>query len=151
MNALWPSWITSSVMKHFDDGIDKQDFYLGQRGFEKRSINETLDKDYVELRLDGPFIDEHTKNNFKIVIVINTLVVCPKDECDTLHAEKSTGKILELFTKTIQVFMSSVEEPLACLYLDSRIDITPFGAVPPESRLLQTSIEAQYKMLIIDN
>ncbi len=147
----WHRWITASVAKHFAVGLEPREIKLFVEGFERPS--EDLNE-WVELRIDGPFTEEMTRGVWRLDIEINVLI-CINEDAHAYRTQIVSGIITKLFERCIDVYKYGDEEDddgtqLGCLVLrtDGRNKIVPsnFGKVRPDTRHLQSSVEAHYQM-----
>ena len=150
MKESLPKWIFASVSKHFDDR--KKGLHLFIEG-QHRTTNQQ--KDWAELRIDGPYLTEVSRNYWHFDIEINTLVASSIDDRDAYRYLKNVGIMLEAFTRTIDVFRfgTEVEDDgtyLGCLVLKQafreKLVVSHFGLTAPDTKIRQSQIEGHYRM-----
>ena len=152
-NRNWPRWLSASVNNHFSqleaEGTDV--FYEGQ-------VRQTAKwDDFIEVRMDGPFWRETTKNEFILKIEVNILTQHTIQPSKNLYkAQITDGRVGELLT-TIAVYklgseVGDDESQIGCLTLISNpasrdwTKHNEFGQVEPKTKLRQKSVEAHYKI-----
>lgn len=145
----WPRWIISSVASHFKDC--NENFFM--EGFERGTDGKP---EWVELRLDGPYIREMTKGCWKLEVEVNTLIVV-NDNANAYRSQEIQGMVLKKFLDCLEVYQIGNQEPddgelLGCLKLQQRgrekIIVTNFGMLKPDIRQFQSSIEGHYVMTL---
>jgi hypothetical protein len=147
----WPRWIQASCIKYFDSQRCNIPMYI-----EGQDRNTSILQDYIEFRLDGPTIQEQSKDTWELIIEINILVVSYIDANDMYKQLRLVGTIAHAFRASIPVyeFGNNVEpdppELLGCLTLieqgGSKIIISNFGLINPDLRMLHSTVEAHYRL-----
>ena len=146
-----PRWIFASICKHFDDC--KGDLALFIEGQYRNSG--APPKDFIELRVDGPYITELNKNYYKLTLDVNILVQSQMDDTNYHRIHDDVGKVASMF-KNINLYkfgtaLTDTQEHFGCLNLlqdtqrRDRIQINHFGQIDPKVRLMQASIEGHYE------
>ena len=69
INQNWHRWIFASVAKYFDDNKGQFPLYIEGQDPLPEELNER-----AELRINGPFFNETSKNIFQLSIDINLLL-----------------------------------------------------------------------------
>lgn len=150
MNSNWPRWIAASIHKHFLTEVTSLPIYIEG---EPRSQNTVTD--YAELRFDGPYAHEDSRNQWILDVEINVLIGSIPDEKDTHRIYKNEGIIAAAMKPIIKVYkygdgINDDNLLLGCLHIkqsfNQTIFIARFGQVDPKINLLQSTIEAHYKM-----
>ena len=151
LNQNLPRWIIASVSKHFDDrrqGIPM--FIEGQ-------IRDTrTEKDFIELRIDGPYYTEVSKGFWNVYIEINVLIQAAQDQADYHRIYRSAGIVAAAFEHAISIFkfgdgVGDDDSLIGCMHLlgdkekRERIQISHFGQVEPETGIFQSTVEAHYE------
>ena len=143
-------WIFASVGKHFEDR--KQNLFLNIEG-QHRTTN--TQKDWAELRIDGPYLTEISRNLWHFDIEVNTLVLSTIDDRDAYRYLKNVGIMLKAFTRTIDVFRygTDIEDDgsyVGCLVLKQeyrdKLVVSHFGLTAPDTKIRQSQIEGHYRM-----
>ncbi|RLF64637.1 MAG: hypothetical protein DRN30_05245 [Thermoplasmata archaeon] len=149
-----PRWIFASVSKHFNDSIYVAHavplFIEGQL----RATSE--EKDFTELRVDGPYLSETSKQYWRTYIEVNIAVQSVMDDQDYHRIHNTVGVVVFAFT-SIRVYkygdgLTDDQSLVGCLKLitdargKDRIQVSHFGQLDPDKRLLQATVEAHYEM-----
>lgn len=154
VNKNWPRWIFASVSKHFD--AEKQGLHMFVEG-EHRDTRDKLD--FLEFRLDGPYITEVSKGYFRLYIEVNILVQSTKNQTNIHRIHENVGIAAAAFWNGIKVFkygngVDDDQSYLGCLQLvtdargKERIQISHFGQIEPKTRVLQATVEGHYEMFL---
>lgn len=149
----WPRWIFASISKHFD--ANKQTLYLFIEGMHRETRSR---KDFIELRVDGPYLTEQSKGYWRNYIEINVLVQSAMDDSDFHRIYKDVGIVVNAFTD-IPVYKYGNQaydddSLLGCLKLvadargKERIQVSHFGKIEPNVPLLQATVEGHYEMFL---
>ena len=148
-----PRWIAASVAKHFDTILSDLDVYI-----EGQEMPLDTDASRVEVRIDGPWYREVSKNVVQVRSEINVLVMIPKSETNLYEIYTQTGKVADAFTN-IPIYKygneaGDDESYYGCfkiLPLDDlreRVEIAHFGQIDPTIKLLQATVEGHFEMMI---
>jgi hypothetical protein len=150
-NKNWPRWIEASVLKYVNDNSPPNSFvyYEGQ---ERKTSNYHA---WFEVRIDGPWAHEQSKDYWRLWIELN--VLCSVDVGRDLYAiVRMAGAMGEIMDNIIPVFKlgngpdDDGAVQIGCLFLDVRedrgIDIHKFGQIEPKTKLIQASVEARYRI-----
>lgn len=151
INRNWPRWIRASTAKWFSDRMNGLYFYV--EGSDSRTKEH---RKHIEFRLDGPFAKELSHNYWQLDIEINLLVSTIRDDSDLYEHERSVGIACEAMTAGIPVWKygdGPDDDPisqLGCLLLipdnRERIIVSNFGLIKEDSRILQSTVEAHYRL-----
>jgi hypothetical protein len=150
INSRWQRWIFASICKHFDDNKGDLPLYIeGQR-------TTKTNKAFIELRIDGPYYTELSKDYWKVYLEVNALLQNVQDDKNTHTFYTNLGLLSTIFTP-IPLFKygeSTDEENdqsmFGCLRIVSddrgkeRIQVNNFGLVDKDARLLQANVEGHY-------
>ena len=153
MNKNWPRWIFASVSDHFKTKMDAVSLPLFIEG-QHRDIDKSL-QDYVELRVDGPYITEIARDQWQLYIEVNVLINSIMNDTNNHRIHTSAGLVGAAFEDAIPVYKygSTGEDDdsfLGCLVLQQdkkrreRIQISHFGQVAPNTKLLQATVEGHF-------
>jgi len=152
-NKNWPRWIFASVSKHFDANKDTLPLFI-----EGQYRNTRSEKDFLELRVDGPYFTEFSKGYWRAFIEINVLVQSAMDDSNFHRIHEDVGIAAAAFS-TIHVYKygNGVDDDgtlLGCLKLvadhrgKERIQINHFGQIGPSEGLMQACVEGHYEMFL---
>jgi len=138
-------WIFASVVKHFSSLPNLH--VSGQ-------LRKTADyKEWVELKIDGPYIHKLSKNYHKIVIEIDAQIYTVQDREYLYNNLELQGKVLELFTDTISVFKlgnkaGDDESYVFCIKLNHgdkhSLDVANFGFTEKDENIAVSDVEGHY-------
>lgn len=146
----WVRWIKASFAKHFD--TNKDDTFLHVEGFERATEGKS---DWLELRMDGPYLKEHTKGEWLLETEFNILICVMMNASNAYRMETLTGRVAGICEKCIPVYKygdtdADDQSLLGYCTLQPRekekVIVSNFGQVRPDTKLLQSSVEAHYKM-----
>jgi len=144
-------WIFASVTKHFDNA--KGDYILFIEG-QRRNLE--AEDSYFEVRLDGPIIEEVSKDLFRVTVTINILCTSAMNDSDFHRIHAMAGYIAAKYT-TIGVYKFGLktgtlpevndDSLIGCLNLASSVEIKHFGQIRPDVPLMQASVEGAFQNL----
>lgn len=149
--ANWDRWIFASCATYFDENKGNYELYI--EGQDRRVERES---DYAEMRYNGPRYLQSGPLDYTVTIELNMLVNAVKDQKDDQKIFRICGFFESLFIAGIPVYMYGDNDTqlLGCLQRksagDHEIIVTHYGQVSPDVRVLQSTIEATYFMLLND-
>lgn len=147
-NTNWERWCRVSIEKHFRLGVELfTNVFI--EGFERDT--ESL-ADYIEIRIDGPYIRENLKDQWRLYFEVNILCVAQENNDDSYRLNRITGQVCSLFENILVRRYGQSEEDdeqeIGCLILtprgNERIQTSYFGKINPANRILQASVEGHY-------
>jgi len=148
--ADWVRWCYASINKHFDNHKGNYELYL--EGDDRTQLDEN---EFAELRIDGPFLKFLIKGHYFLDIEINVLCQTHNDPRQHYKAQELVGVFTNAFRNIIPVYRYG-NGPfddgslLGCFHLQrdlrESIDINYYGIIRQDTRLLQTTIEAHYRL-----
>lgn len=159
-NQNWERWCKISIIKHFEKGISPEQgnaegSYFFVEGFARDTEGRS---DWVEFRLDGPYIKQPVRNQFRLYFELNLLVVVQEGNEDAFRINKLTGLVSSLFLDCVEVKRYGVgpeddDTLLGCLCLvprpsNERIQVSHFGKINPSVGIYQASVEGHYQILL---
>ena len=151
MRAQLPRWCFASIADHFAT-LKTSNFKMYVEG-DHRDTNTV--PEWFELRIDGPYFREVSRNYWYVDVEINTLVETTLNENDAYRYLKNIGKVMPAFTDVIKVFRFGNEATdddsfVGCLMLKQefreKIVVSHFGLTSPDTKVRQSQIEAHYRM-----
>ncbi len=153
-NPNWSRWIKASVSRHFKPcNVDNNVAYYVE-GFERDTNGKT---EWIEFRIDGPYLKEQTKGSWVLNVEVNLMIVVNLNPKNIYRIEEIEGEIVSKFFDCLDVYKLGQKESddntvLGCLKLiqqgRERVIVTNFGVVKPDIRQMQKSIEGHYKMYL---
>lgn len=155
INSNWPRWVFASVSKHFQVSTGLPVFIEGQHRDTRK------EKDFIEVRMDGPQFTEVSKGYWKIYGEVNILVTSAMDTNNYHRIHQSVGLVAAAFTM-IHLFkygtgVDDDQSHWGCWNLlqdtgkRQRIDIFHFGKVDVKSEIVQASVEGHYETSFKEN
>ena len=146
MNENWPRWLFASITKFFDTNKSTLSMYF--EGLERNSFQDL--PNFVEVRIDGPYFTEVSKGNWKTYVEVNALVQSHISETDFHKIHKDVGKVVTIFDNSIPLYKYGDDSSLfGCLDLlqsrSERIQVSHFGQIDPDKRLMQATVEGHYQ------
>ena len=154
-NPKWPLWIAASINKHFKDNTTLLDgesiFFEGLHRSE-----ETTNKNYIiEVRFDGPYMQQMSptlwKLNYEINIIIQAQIL---DGSSNYRIYDIMGRVTEVMAEIINIYDYDINN-VSPQYIDclkrktgkeGRDDIQAhyFGQIEPKVKRVQAVVEAHY-------
>ena len=148
----WPRWIVASVARWFDARRQGIPMFLEGENHEEGKA------DYIELRVDGPYVLELSQGFFRLDVEINVFVVSAKNSDDLYKIYRDCGTVAAAFGGgVIDVFklgdgIDDDQSQLGCLVLvrsgDAReaLRVSHFGQVSAVTPILRSSVEGHFHM-----
>lgn len=147
-------WVFASISAHFDS------LRSGLPMFIEGQVRDTLAmKEFIELRVDGPYRTEVSKGYWKLYVEIN--VLCQHTMEDDYHRMRQiTGIVAAIFTDCISVYKygpDAVVDDQSYIGMLKRLDndkgrnnlqTSHFGQVDPVNHLEQATVESHYVMFL---
>jgi hypothetical protein len=148
MNRLEISkWLFLSVAKHFTENISG--ITINVEGVERDLDNQ---KDWIEVRIDGPDISEPSQNVFIVDCRINLLVATNIDPNNLVGHFVNVGKAINAFTD-FGVYRYSDDGTLVGVMAlkplqdtNDRVKVSNMGQIDPNINMSQTTVEGHFKM-----
>ena len=147
-NSNWPKWLKASIYSHFDDR--KGSYHLSLEGQLPKDTTEK--SSWAELRVDGPYVSELSKDYWRLYVEINVLISAQQSP-DNLYAyDTMLGHFLSIFESSINVYKygGDDESLVGCLNMlvETRqfLQVSQFGQIEPDNHLQQSVVEAHYQM-----
>jgi hypothetical protein len=150
-NPSWTRWTHASVGDHFDSLKGAYPLFIeGQH----RDTDE--DKNFFELRVDGPRLTETSKDCWKLRIEVNILIQTVMNETDYHLHQDMIGQMQAAFT-SIPCFRygnrpGDDDAQIGCYILQQNkanqdfIEANQFGQIDIRTKLLQATVEGHYVM-----
>jgi hypothetical protein len=147
----WVRWIYASINEHFTERLE--DVYPVYLEGDERTLE--TESEFIEVRIDGPFILQPCPNMYILTVEINLLVQTHMDKEDLYKQQRAAGFIVKAFTNAICVYKLGDEDfddgsLLGTLKVDtslrSRVDVSNFGIIKEDTRIVQTTAEGHYQL-----
>jgi hypothetical protein len=150
-----PRWIFASASKFFTAQLQQNEIPVFLEGQERQTEGIL---DYIEFRLDGPYLVECTKDEYKVNIEVNLLIVTMIDLQDFHKLYRICGYALECF-KAIPIYkygdgIDDDQSYIGCMIVPRTADqreatrVSHFGRLEPDKPILQSSIEGHYSFYV---
>jgi len=149
-------WIFASVAKHFDNR--KETNYLHIDGM-IRQTNKL--PNYTELKVDGPYMVEMSRNYFNLIVEVNVYIQAQKSEKNAYLYLQILGIVQKSFTRCIPVYSygngpedhsAFVGSLIILQETGHRLMENHAGQLKPSEEVNQSQIEGHYEMnLEMDN
>ena len=151
INKRWARWIKASVSKHFDDRREDLVLFI-----ENQHRDTDEEKDFLELRMDGPRCEEVSKDCWKIRVEINILCQSVMDDKNYHVIDDLVGVAQAAMINNIPVFRHGNRDAnddgtfLGCLILQQSaenrdfVEANRFGQIDIRTKLLQSVVEGHY-------
>ena len=148
----WPRWIAASINKHFD--ARKGSLPLFVEGMHRETRDE---KDFLELRQDGPYLTELSKGVWRVYMEVNILIQSAMDDSNMYRIYQDVGIVVQACTD-IPIYKYGSDpliddgSLLGCLKVvadhrgKERIQVNHFGKINPSVPLIQATVEVHYGM-----
>lgn len=152
-NPSWNKWIFASVLKHFKTILEGHSISTFIEGTSNRDLTQS---EYVEIRMDGPYTNERSRNDFVLRVEVNLLIQVIVDPQKNLYRNMEvSGRCVESMT-TIPVFklgndIADTGDKIGCLELEmpqprDHVRVHNFGQVETDVKLQQSTVEGHYKI-----
>ncbi len=154
MNPDWILWLHASVNKWFADVATAAGLpFFIEGGGRDAIVNQ---RDYVEIRLTGPVIEEYSKGFFKLLVEINLFIVSRDDDQDAYKIYRNAGAMLAGFTHGIPVYQYAVgvDDPplLGCLQQTEVggkcLIVGEIGQIDPDMAQREQSLSGYYELYL---
>ncbi len=152
-NVSWNKWITASIIDHFKTTLVANGLSVFVEGSHTRDLTNT---EYVEIRVNGPVSDEHTKDDFSLKMHVNLLIQVIIDPTVNLYRNEEVKGYCVAAMVTIPVYKygsaaGDDQSHIGCLTIVSekpreRIQVDDFGQVETDIPLRQATVGAHYKI-----
>jgi len=155
MNSNWPRWIFASVAHHFGSVTGYKTFIEGE------PRDTWAEKDFIEVRVDGPYFVKLDAATWEAMIEVNILVQVAMDFKDLYRIHTMVGVVAAAFSPGPQIFKygssgGDDQNLLGCLELlqDKRerqiLAISHFGQIAPDKLLQQATVEGHFKITLTE-
>lgn len=143
----WTRWTVAAFFKAAKE-VEISQYPVYFEGDEKTT---RLERNFVEVRLDGPDFEEVSKDYYRLDVVLNLLVNSKLDPNDVYAISRVVGQYQRAFANNIQVYKvgTGVADDgswFGCYQIQSKIEQNKFGVVSKDSRVEQITLEASYRL-----
>lgn len=142
----WNRWSLAAFLKEVNAVKGQYPIYI--EGDERTT---RLERNFAEVRLDGPDVWEPYKNDFRLNCTLDVLISHKMDPNDLYLPERLLGQFSLAFQNVVNVFRvgngpEDDESYLGCYILQGPLKVTKFGVINKDLRIVQATIEAPYEM-----
>jgi hypothetical protein len=151
VNPSWARWCFASVSEHFTKNVQTLPLFIEGQQRDTRG-----EKDFLELRMDGPQFTELSKGYWRIYGEVNILVSSVMDVTNYHRIHQSVGIVAAAFTDIVIFkygnYPGDDNTVFGCWKLiqdkakRQRVDIFHFGRVDVKSQIVQATVEGHYEM-----
>jgi hypothetical protein len=152
-NPNWNKWLIASAYKHFEAVLEAAGVPYYIEGTSDRPLDNATQ---IEIRVDGPSAEEHTKNDFTLYIEVNLLVqtaINPGINIYT-HAENQglcASAITEIPVYKLGNDAGDDASQIGCLkpYMPEprdRIHSHNYGQIETDVKLQHATVEGHFKI-----
>jgi len=151
MDSNWPRWIYASVTDHFASATSYKTFVEGEPRLT------WSEKDFIEIRMDGPYFTQLDAAVWEAMIEVNILIQSAIDFTNLHKIHTMTGIVAAAFIDGLQIYkygtgLQDDQSLLGCLeLLQNKKDrqllvISHFGQLAPDKLLQQATVEGHFKI-----
>jgi len=155
----WPRWVQASVADHFKVAATAQGYPALVEGIDERLTEFIESTDRVEIRINGPFIREMSKDYYQFIVDANILIFSHMggSSPNAYLGTEMTGFMAQAASQSIPVFkygtgVDDDQSLIGCLSLrrgDSEsVRVFHFGEINREDRLRQFGVDVSLEMTI---
>lgn len=144
-------WIKASFIQELKKHLKGKALYVEG---EDRLTNK--ESEFIELRLDGPYIDPcGTRGEYYAYIEVNLLCTSTRNEQNRYAADNLRGLMLQILTRDVCIYRTGNENDvvddasyvgLMKLMPKDKIKASNFGQIDDASQTFQSVVEAHYEM-----
>lgn len=149
----WPRWIKASVASYFEANSDGIRLFV-----EGEEFDESESPQHIELRIDGPWTTEFTRNQYRVYGEVNVVITTAMDQKDSYKHERGVGTVLDAF-RNIPIFRcgdgpDDNDTLVGCWSLiqnerrRERVVTSNFGQIQPRTKIEQSTVEGHYEMCL---
>lgn len=151
-----PRWIFASVSNHFKTIADANNLPLLIEGIEDRTSEKIRLTDHAELRINGPIINEISRNYYKIFVNVNILIQSMMTEQNAYILMQNCGVMLSGM-RPFDVFKFGIgpdddDSYVGCLTLRDELSqpfgVNHFGQLKEDVRLRESIVTGHFKMYL---
>jgi len=158
MNENLARWVFASIADYFSTIVTGINLPLLVEGVDERE-SEKMRGDHAELRVNGPFVRELSKNYWRIWVDINILLtnMMSMSQENAYDIAQWGGTFQEAMLKPIPIYKygsnpSDDESLIGCLTLrkskGDSVRLIHFGQISREDRIRQAAVDGRYEMYL---
>lgn len=153
----WPRWVQASVADHFKTTANGSGYVSLVEGLEERTTAFQDSPQRLEIRINGPRIQEQSHNSYYFEVDVNMLIHSHMDgDLDSPYSGTNiAGTMAQRASEPIPVFKYGAQpgddqSQIGCLVLKDGpkdgINVFHFGEINSEDRLRQLGVDCSYYM-----
>ena len=158
MDVNLARWTMSSIAVYFKTVADNLSITYFVEGVDERE-SDTMRVEHVELRVNGPYVRELSRNYWRVHIDVNILLI----DYMTMSTENAYdinqwgGEFLAAMTGTIPIYRLGAgviddDSLVGCLTQRTGISeparLIHFGQISKEDRIRQAAVDGQFEMYL---
>jgi hypothetical protein len=158
MNENLARWVFASVANYFSTVVTGIDLPLLVEGVDEREPEE-MQEDHAELRVNGPFVRELSKNYWRIWVDINILLtnMMSMSQKNAYNIAQWGGTLQEVMLEPIPIYKygsdpGDDDSLIGCLTLrrsrGDSVRLIHFGQISREDRIRQAVVDGRYEMYL---
>jgi hypothetical protein len=152
-NPNWVRWVFASFSDHFTTAFaDKLPLYIEGQHRDTREL-----KDFLELRIDGPFAIQVSRGCWKLRSEVSILIQSVMDDKDYHRHVENLGIAQSAFDVCIPMFRYGCRDADDDTFLGQMkllqnranrdfLEVYNFGQIDKDRKLMQGTVEAHYQM-----
>ena len=154
-NKNWSRWVHASVGNHFVNHFAAESIPLFIEG-QHRDTN--TEKDFGELRIDGPTLTEVSKDCWLFRVEVNMLLTSVMDDSNYHRIQQTVGIAQAGYTRmNVYKYGNGPDDDqsfLGCLKLlqgrsgRNFLEANQYGQIDIKTQILQATVEGHYTMML---
>ena len=151
MNENWPRWCFASISKHFDDNRQGIPLFIEGQPRDTRALDA-----HIELRVDGPEVNELSRGFWRLYFEVNVLVEWKQNDANYHTQHQNVGIVAKIFT-CIPVYKYGTNPQddgsfvgylklLSDWRRGESVEAHNFGVIDVGTRVMQSTVEGHYEM-----
>lgn len=153
-NPHWARWVFASISKHFDASRDGVPLFI-----EGQHRSTSKEKEYFELRIDGPKIRKLSHKHYWLRVEVNVLISVAFSDESYHRLHTLAGQMQAAFTRIPVYKLGNTpvvddQSFVGCLVLlqggpgRDDLELNHFGRVGIGDALVQATVEGHYRMTL---
>lgn len=141
MNSIWPRRVFIAASKHFQNAAD---ITLHIEGTEYIPTNK-----YLEFRLDGPVVKQYNNDYYELEYMVEIMWSLHVTHDDFHESQRIIGMITEAM---IDICVYNEDDTyLGTLVRQNPIRTANFGQIDADTKIMQGTVFADYKICLTEN
>jgi len=155
----WPRWVQASVADHFKVAATAQQYPALVEGIDERTTEFMESTNRLEIRVNGPFIREMSKDYWQFLVDANILIFSHMGGAspNAYVGTEMAGYMAQAASQSIPIYkygtgVDDDQSLIGCLTLrpgkDESIRVYHFGEINREDRMRQYGVDISLEMTI---